>query len=106
MQTSYRVHKDGNIARVLALALLVAQFGAEVHAYSHLATDPYGVPSSMQYCVKCLSFAPVTMAVGGMPYVLLTAQCESGPALPVATVSISDCSPFPAFQPRAPPRLL
>jgi len=94
------------IARVLALALLVAQFGAEAHAYSHLAKDPHGVPSSLQGCTKCLSFTPVTIAVGGTPFVVLTDRCDTEPALPVATVSIPDRSPFPAFQPRAPPYLL
>jgi hypothetical protein len=97
--------KGGNIARVLALALLMAQFGAQAHAYSHLTRDQ-GVPSSMPSCATCLSFAPVTMAVGGTPCVLLVAQCESEPALPVVTISIPDSSPFPAFQPRAPPQLL
>lgn len=94
------------IARVLALALLVAQFGAQTHAYSHLARNTHGVPSSMQSCATCLSFAPVTMAAGGTPYVLLAAQCVSESVLPVATVSIPNTSPFPAFQPRAPPQLL
>jgi hypothetical protein len=91
---------------VLALALLVAQFGAEAHEYSHLATHQHGVPSSTQYCAKCLSFAPVTMAAGGMPYVVLIDRCGTEPALPAATLSIPDRSPFPAFQPRAPPPLL
>jgi hypothetical protein len=91
---------------VLALALLAAQFGAEAHAYSHLAKDPHGAPSSLQGCTKCLSFAPVTMAVGGSPHVVLVDACVAEPALPAATVSIPDSSPFPAFQPRAPPRLL
>jgi len=91
---------------VLALALLFAQFGAEVHAYSHLAPGRDGVPRSTQSCATCLSFAPVTMAVGGTPQVALADACVAEPALPVATVSIPGSSPFPAFQPRAPPRLL
>ena len=91
---------------MLALALLVAQFGAEAHAYSHLAKDPDSAPNSLQGCTKCLSFAPVTMAVGGTPYVVLVDNCMTEPALPVVTASIPDRFPFPAFQPRAPPRLL
>jgi hypothetical protein len=100
------VRKSINIARVLALALLVAQFGAELHAYSHLATDPYGAPSSMQYCVKCLSFAPITTAVGSTPYAVLMNRCEAERVVPAVIASIPDRSPFPAFQPRAPPHLL
>ena len=94
------------IARVLALAILAAQFGAEAHAYSHLAKDPHGVPSSLQSCTKCLSFAPVTMAVGGTPHVVIIDHCIAEPAIPVVAASISDRFPFPAFQPRAPPSLL
>ncbi len=91
---------------MLALALLVAQFGAEAHAYSHLAKDPLGAPNSLQSCTKCLSFAPVTMAVGGTPYLVLTERCIAEPALPAVTISILGRFPFPAFQPRAPPQLL
>jgi len=94
------------IARVLALALLVAQFGAEAHAYSHLAKDQDGAPGSTQNCTTCLSFAPVTMAVGGSPHVVLIDACVAQPALPPATISIPDSTPFLAFQPRAPPHLL
>ena len=90
---------------MLALTLLFAQFGAEVHAYSHLAKDQ-GVPGSMQSCATCLSFAPVTMAVGGSPHVVLIDTCVAEAALPPATISIPDSSPFRAFQPRAPPPLL
>lgn len=94
------------MARVLALALLFAQFGAEAHAYSHLARDPHGAPNSLQSCTKCLSFAPVTMAVGGTPLAVLTDAIVAEPALPPATAPIPDSSAFPAFQPRAPPQLL
>ena len=91
---------------MLALAILAAQFGAEAHAYSHLAKDPDSAPNSLQTCTKCLSFAPVTMAVGGTPYVVIVDHCVAEPALPVVTTSIPDRFSFPAFQPRAPPRLL
>ena len=94
------------MARVLALALLVAQFGAEAHAYSHLAKDPDSVPSSTQYCAKCLSFAPVTVAAGGMPHVVLIDPIESEPALAAATAVIPARSPCPSYQSRAPPKSL
>ncbi|MFZ2509002.1 MAG: hypothetical protein WAW79_11095 [Steroidobacteraceae bacterium] len=60
----------------------------------------------MQSCTTCLSFAPVTMAVGGGQHVVLIDACVPEPALPAATASIPDSSPFSAFQPRAPPPLL
>ena len=91
---------------MLALALLFAQFGAQAHAYSHLAKDRDGAPGSTQSCTTCLSFAPVTMAVGGSPHVVLNDACVAEPVLPPTTISIPDSSPFRAFQPRAPPPLL
>ena len=98
-------HRQRLIARLLALALLVAQFGAEAHAYSHLAKDTDGAPNSTQYCTKCLSYAPVTIAAGGMPHVVLIAQFDVEPALAAAAASLPTLSPRPAFQPRAPPQL-
>lgn len=94
------------IARVLALALFVAQLGAEAHAYSHLVTDPLGVPSTAQTCGKCLSFAPLTMAVGGTPYLVLMDRCEAKRVVPIAISSIPSRSPYSAYRPRAPPHLL
>lgn len=94
------------IARILALTLFVAQLGAEAHAYSHLVTDPLGVPSTAQTCGKCLSFAPLTMAVGGTQYLVLTDRCEAERVVPIAISSIPSRSPYNAFRPRAPPQLL
>ena len=99
-------HRQRLIARLLALALLVAQFGAEAHAYSHLAKDPDGSPTSSQYCTKCLSYAPVTIAAGGMLPAILIDQPIAEPALPVATFSIPNLSPRPSYQSRAPPKPL
>jgi hypothetical protein len=99
-------HRHRLIARVLALALLVAQLGAEAHAYSHLVTDQRGAPNSAQTCGKCLSFAPLTMAVGGAPYVVLTDRCEAERVVPIAISSIPNRSPYSAHRPRGPPQLL
>jgi hypothetical protein len=94
------------IARVLALALLFAQFGAQAHAYSHLGKDPDGAASSTQYCTKCLSFAPVTIAAGGMPHAVLIDQMEAEPAAAAPTALLPTLSPRPSYQSRAPPQLL
>jgi hypothetical protein len=97
-------HRQRLVARLLALALLVAQFGAEAHAYSHLAKDPDGTASSSQYCTKCLSYAPVTIAAGGMPQAVLIDQPASEPALAAATASIPSLTPRSSYQSRAPPQ--
>jgi hypothetical protein len=99
-------HRQRLIARLLALAVLGAQFGAEAHAISHLAKDPDSVPNSTQYCAKCLSFAPVTSAAGGMPHAILIVQPESEPALAAPTASLPTLLPRPSYQSRAPPQLL
>jgi hypothetical protein len=91
---------------VLALALLAAQFGAEAHAYSHLAKDPDGIPGSSQYCAKCLSFAPVTAAAGGMPHAVLIVQSEPESPLAAVTLPFATVSPRPSYQSRAPPQSL
>lgn len=94
------------IARVLALALFVAQIGAVTHAYSHLVSDPQNVPSSTQPCGHCLSFAPLTMAVGGTPYAVLIHQYDAERIVPTDVPSIPSRSPYSAFRSRAPPQLL
>ena len=91
---------------LLSLALLVAQLGAEAHAYSHLASDPPGVPSTSQGCETCLSFAPLLNAVGGSQCVLLAIPCAAERIVPGNTISIPYLLPRLAFQPRAPPKLL
>lgn len=96
-------HRQRLIARLLALALLAAQFGAEAHAYSHLGRDPDNLPNSTQYCAKCLSFAPVTAAAGGMPHAVLIVQSEPEAPLAAVTVPCATLSPRPSYQSRAPP---
>ena len=94
------------IARLLALAVLVAQFGAEAHAYTHLGKDPDSIPSSTQYCAKCLSFASVTIAAGGAPHAALITQFEMELPVAAATVAIPTRSPCSSYQSRAPPKSL
>lgn len=94
------------IARVLSLALLVGQFGAEAHAYSHLADDSKGLPGASQSCRACLSFAPVQAAVGGSPTVLVMAPCVAESFAPLDEILVPDSPSRRAFQSRAPPVLL
>jgi hypothetical protein len=95
--------RTGRIARILALSLLIAQFGAEAHALSHLGDDPHSAPETAQSCRICLSFAPVVGAVGGSH-----AQLRIDPAVadhvPIADTAPIPCHrPNPPFQSRAPP---
>jgi hypothetical protein len=90
------------------LALLIAQGGAQAHAYSHLqsGSDQSGLPGTrVQFCAECLLFAPL----------LATADCHDGSPIlrlgdraliaPPRVVSLVDRLSYYAFRSRAPPIL-
>jgi hypothetical protein len=103
-----RLNKKTNlrIALMMAMALLIAQFGAQAHAYSHLhaasgATEQ--LDSHGKLCSECLSFAPL-LATAGSPSHLFAIAPQGVSAAPDVTVaSLITRSPLPAFQSRAPP---
>ncbi len=72
---------------LLVLALVFAQTGAVLHAYSHTHASPHrtqttdsGAPGPAgQVCSDCLSFAPLLTAAGG------TAQPENSGTVSTAT---------------------
>jgi hypothetical protein len=95
------------IALLTAVALLIAQFGAQAHAYSHLhAGPPHG--AQQQYfhtgqCFDCLSFAPL-LAGAGTPSQVLPAAPMGVVAAPDAVVpALLAAAPAHAFRSRAPP---
>ena len=94
------------IARLLSLALLLGQLGAEAHAYSHLLDDADGLPSTTQNCRACLSGAPLLSAVGSSPTSFVVARCEADSFLPPDTVVVARGPAHRAFQSRAPPAIL
>ena len=96
----------GLIARVLSLALLIGQLGAEAHAYSHLTDDPHGLPDTAQSCRVCLSFAPLLSAVGGSQYEFVLDPCAAETFVPLDEILIPNSPSHRAFQSRAPPALL
>jgi hypothetical protein len=94
------------IARLLSLALLVGQLGAETHAYTHLLDDTDGLPSTAQNCRACLSGAPLLSAVGSSPTAFIVARFEAEAFLPPSPVIVAQSPAHRAFQSRAPPALL
>ena len=94
------------IAFVTAIALLVAQFGAQAHAYTHLrlgADTTDQLDSHGRLCTDCLAFAPL-LAKGGShspPVVFAPQGIEIAPA--VAVTSLTERAITPAFRSRAPP---
>ena len=94
------------IARLLSLALLIGQLGAEAHAYSHLLDDTDGLPSTTQNCRACLSGAPLLSAVGSSPTAFVVARSETETFLPLEPALVAQGPAHRAFQSRAPPALL
>lgn len=94
------------IALVTAIALLIAQFGAQAHAYTHLrlgADTTDQLDSHGRLCTDCLAFAPL-LAKGGshsLPALFAPQGVEIAPASTV--VSLADRAVTPAFRSRAPP---
>lgn len=94
------------IARLLSLALLLGQLGAEAHAYSHLLDDTDGLPSTTQNCRACLSNAPLLSAVGSSPFAFVVARLEGEAWYPSGSIADPQCPTHRAFNSRAPPALL
>ena len=97
---------DLRIALMTAMALLIAQFGAQAHVYSHSHVgsgtteqlDSHGRP-----CFECLSFAPL-LSTAGTPTHLFAIAPQGVMAAPSdAVASLIARSPTPAFRSRAPP---
>ena len=86
------------IARALSLALFLAQLSAQAHAYTHLASDTHGAPTT-QLCGACLSIAPLQGAVGPSPLILPTDLRGAGHAVPAASVARPCRPPAPASVP-------
>lgn len=89
------------------MALLIAQFAAQAHAYSHVrpgsdTTDQLDARGRL--CSQCLSFAPLLATAGGtgQQSALLVQPVTAVPELVLASLLAN--SPTLAFRSRAPPR--
>jgi hypothetical protein len=90
---------------LLALALVLAQTGAMVHACSHLRASDEQLSSPLgasQTCPDCLSFAPLLAAAGGRSHALpvIAPLATSYRRLVAPLVGLS---PRHAFLSRGPP---
>lgn len=99
-------HANLRIALLTALALLVAQLGAQAHAYSHFnsASHPAGeLDYHTAQCFDCLSFAPLLASAGGPSHALVVAQQGVLSAPNAALVTLTTTGSVSGFQSRAPP---
>lgn len=94
------------IGRVLALALLVAQFGVEIHVYSHPLADPADRMSAARSCGYCLASSQLQIAVGAPASALPVHSLAWVTIVPEPVVSSFHQAPFRAFRSRAPPVLV
>lgn len=94
------------IGRVIALALLVAQFGAEIHNYSHPLSDPADRLGVARSCGYCLASSQLQIAVGAPASAMPAHSVAWATIVPEPVVSGSRQAPFRAFRSRAPPALV
>ncbi len=94
------------LGRVLALALLVAQFGAEIHVYSHPLTDPVERLGAARSCGYCLASSQLQIAVGAPASTMPVRALAWVTIVPEPLVSVFYQAPFRAFRARAPPVLV
>jgi len=90
---------------VLAIALLLAQVGALLHAASHVDGRQDSTRIHVQLCGQCLSFSTV-LSMAGTPSALFALPDVSAAVLVLASIlSLVERATPAAFRPRAPPRL-
>ena len=93
----------GLMGRWLALALLVAQFGAEIHLYSHPLADASETLGAARNCGTCLASSQLQNAMAAAPPVLPARSIAWVTLAPEDAASVTRSSPFKAFRARAPP---
>ena len=96
------------VMATLCLSLLVAQFGALTHAYSHLhpagaKVDQAAAQSSA--CATCLQFAPLLSPAGANSAVFVAPGAHLSLRHATPVVSLIARSVSNAFRSRAPPFL-
>jgi hypothetical protein len=100
-----RSRRNACLSLLLALIVLVAQFGAQAHAYTHLAKSPDTMQRGAHPapCVECSAFAPLLAAVSGVSYPAITAVVEPPAIAATLAAGIRRAAPCTAYHSRAPP---
>jgi hypothetical protein len=91
------------------MALLIAQFAAQSHAYSHVrpgSDSTEQLDSHGRLCSQCLSFAPLLATVGSPSHSLCVPFVGVIGACAVTVDSLISRTQTPAFRSRAPPSAL
>ena len=93
------------VGRWLALALLVAQFGAEIHLYSHPLADTSDRLGAARSCGTCVASSQLQQAVAPPSAELPACSIAIVAFITDAAVPAARTSHFRAFRSRAPPSL-
>ena len=93
------------ISRWLAVALLLAQFGAEFHLYSHALAGPSDRMGPAKTCATCLASSQLQNAVAPPTAEVPAYAIAWATFVPVAAALASRSAPEAAYRSRAPPVL-
>ncbi len=98
-----RIYRFG---RWLAVLLLVAQFGAEMHVTSHALADPVDRMGQVKTCGTCLASSQLQNAVAP-PAAEIPARAVAWSAfVDESSAPATVAAPFRAYRSRAPPVLI
>ena len=92
---------------MLALIVLIAQAGAQAHAYSHLAAT--GSSQHLAHpapCAGCNGFAPLLAVAGGASYPAVLAPAGGATLQAIDATAVPTATAPAAYRSRAPPRPL
>lgn len=96
------------LALLMAATLLLAQLGAQLHAYSHLHAGAHVTDQLYDRagpCADCLSFAPLLAAAGAPGHLSHAGAAGVAVAPAVAVRTLISLSAVAAFRSRAPPSI-
>ena len=105
MDLTFNSRRIGQVGRWLVLFLLVAQFGAEIHLYSHPLADPADRLGAARSCGACLASSQLQNAVAAPPAAVPVRTVAWVAILPEPSVTSTRIAHFRAFRSRAPPAL-
>jgi hypothetical protein len=101
-----RIRRHAGLSLLLAIFVLVAQLGAQAHAYSHLAKSPDPIQRSSHGgapCVECSAFAPLLTAVSGASFPVVVTAVEPPAIAASPAVGVHATATCTAYRSRAPP---
>ena len=100
-----RSRGHASLSTLIALIMLIAQFGAQAHAYTHLAKprDTVERGTHPAPCVECSAFAPLLAAVSGDSYPAIATVVEPPAIAATLATGVRPAAPRTAYRSRAPP---